>query len=93
MIDNIRCDSKAVCNPEMTDNNYSHGKHPNSLANLNYRGGRPKTFDSSKKRRSVSVTEEGWEGLQPVIEELGCKSVSDFLEKVGRGLVKIDASS
>ena len=66
----------------MTDNNYSLGKHPNSLANLNYRGGRPKTFDSSKKRRSVSVTEEGWEGLQPVIEELGCKSVSDFLEKV-----------
>ncbi len=76
-----------------TDKNYAQGKHPNSLANLNYRGGRPKTFDSSKKRRSVSVTEEGWEGLQPVIEELGCKSVSDFLEKVGRGLVKIKISA
>ena len=77
MVDNIRCDSKTVCNPEMTDNNYSHGKHPNSLANLNYRGGRPKTFDSSKKRRSVSVTEEGWEGSKPVIEELGtCVEIS-----------------
>ena len=74
----------------MTPKNYSQGKHPNRGANLNYRGGRPKTFDSSKKRRSVSVTEEGWSGLQPVIEELGCKSVSDFLEKVGRGLVKVD---
>ena len=72
----------------MTDKNYSQGKHPHSLANLNYRGGRPLTFDSLKKKRSVSVTEEGWTGLQPVIEELGCKSVSEFLEKVGRGLVK-----
>ena len=72
----------------MTNKKYERGKHPSSLANLNYRGGRPKTFKTKKKQRTLTVTEEGWEGLQPVIEALGCKSVSDFLEKVGRGLLE-----
>jgi hypothetical protein len=76
---------------KMTSNKYSPGHHPNSQANLNYRGGRPKVFDSEKKRRNISVTEEGWEGLQPIVEELGCKSVSDLLEKLGRGVVKLSA--
>ena len=73
----------------MADKKYPLGKHPNSLANLNYRGGRPITFGRRKKQRTLTVTEEGWQGLQPVIEGLGCKSVSDFLEKVGRGLVEV----
>ncbi len=68
---------------------YPPGKHPNTLANLTYKGGRPKAFDSPKKTRSVSVTEEGWEGLHPILKDLGFKGVSDFLEKVGRGQVKI----
>ncbi len=64
---------------------YTKGKHPNSLANLNYRGGRPKTFGSKKKVRSLSVTDEGWEGIQLAAEQYGCKSVSEFIEKWGRG--------
>jgi hypothetical protein len=75
----------------MANKNYSPGRHPNTLANLTYHEGRPTIFDSPKKRRNVSVTEEGWKGLQPLMEETGCKSVSDLLEKLGRGLVKISA--
>ena len=73
----------------MTEKQYLKGKHPNSLANLNYRGGRPKSFGAKKKQRTLTVTEEGWEGLKPLIEELECKSVSDFLELAGRGLLEI----
>ena len=77
----------------MVEKKYPLGKHPNSLANLNYRGGRPTNFSSRKKQRTLTVTEEGWEGLQPVVKKLGCKSVSDFLEKVGRGLVEVKESA
>lgn len=77
----------------MPEEQYSPGKHPNSLGNLNYRGGRPKTFGSKKKQRTLTVTEEGWEGLQLVTEKANCKSVSDLLEKLGRGLVEIKTSA
>jgi len=77
----------------MTEKRYIKGKHPNSLANLNYRGGRPKTFGSKKKQRTLTVTEEGWEGLKPLMEKLECKSVSEFLEKAGRGLLDIKQSA
>ena len=73
----------------MTSKQNEKGKHPNSLANLNYRGGRPKSFGTKKKQRTLTVTEEGWEGLKPLIEQLECKSVSDFLEQAGRGLLEI----
>ncbi len=73
----------------MPEKKYSPGTHPNSLGNLNYRGGRPKSFGSKKKQRTLTVTEEGWEGLQLLIEKADCKSVSDLLEKLGRGLVEI----
>ena len=72
---------------------YAPGHHPHSQANLTYHEGRPKAFGAQKKKRNLTVTEEGWEGLQPIILELGCESVSEFLEKVGRGQVKILATS
>jgi hypothetical protein len=72
---------------------YDKGKHPNSLANLTYHEGRPKLFDEGKKRRNLSVTEKGWNGLKSVADELGCSSVSDFLEKLGRGEVKVKVSA
>ena len=75
----------------MSTKNYAPGKNPNSLANLTYREGRPRLFDEEKKRRNLSVTEKGWKGLKSVADELGCKSVSEFLEKVGRGQVKVSA--
>lgn len=59
--------------------------HSNSLANLS---GRPKAYlDEAKKRRNLTVTETGWQGTQPIIRKLGCASVSEFIEKLGRGQI------
>ena len=64
------------------------GQHQNSSANL-----RPqqKIYEDEKKKRTLSVTEVGWGGTAQIAESLGCKSVSDFLEKIGRGEVKVSA--
>ena len=72
---------------------YSQGKHPNSLANLKPGiGKKPRGFNGAeKKRRSLTVSDDGWEGVLPVIKKAGCSSVSEFLEKLGRGQVKISA--
>ena len=71
----------------MAETKYPIGKNPNSLKNLEAGyGGKPRGFDSEeKKRRSLSVTETGWQGTQSAIKKYGCKSVSEFLEKFGRG--------
>lgn len=63
--------------------------HQNSLANLTHRDGRPPIFGKRKKQHSVTVTEEGWNGVVEVIEAAGCSSVSEFLERLGRGEVNI----
>ena len=62
------------------------GQHQNSLANL-----RPqkKIYEEEKKKRTLSVTESGWTGVAEVALSTGCKSVSEFLEKLGRGELKI----
>ena len=67
-----------------TPEKYSVGQHPNSIANLTYNGGRPATYGEVKKRRELTVTQEGWEGMQEVVKEAGCSSVSDLIEKLGR---------
>ena len=71
----------------MTKTKYSQGKNPNSLANLKLGyGGRNKAYGSeNKKRRHLTVTDTGWEGAQVFIKQYGCKTVSEFLEKAGRG--------
>ena len=61
-----------------------HKIHPNSLQNLN-REGRPHAFDEDKKRRYLTVTETGWEGTVAIASSHDCKSVSELLEKLGRG--------
>ena len=59
--------------------------HPNSLANLS---GRPQAYlDEKKKRRNLTVTDTGWEGAQAMVRKAGCASVSEFLEKLGRGQI------
>ncbi len=68
---------------------YTPGQHPNSQANLTYHGGRPKAFGSEKKKRYLSVTDEGWEGATEFARAAGCSSVSEFLEKLGRGQVAL----
>ncbi|MGK7950279.1 MAG: hypothetical protein AB4368_16230 [Xenococcaceae cyanobacterium] len=72
---------------------YSHGKHPNSLANLKKSDGRPRQYKSEKIRRNVSVTPEGWEGIGKLAEQYGCSSKSELLEKLGRGLIKLQISA
>lgn len=67
----------------------ARGQHPNSLANLN--GGRAKIYNEEKKRRTLTVTEEGWDGVVELVENLGCNSVSDLLERIGRGQIKVSA--
>lgn len=66
----------------------NRGQHPNSLANLQH-GGRPSVFEEKKKVRAVSVTQQGWNGISQMAEQYGCSSISEFLEKLGRGEVKI----
>ena len=77
----------------MTKIKYPPGKNPNSLKNLQAGyGAKPRGFDSEeKKRRSLTVTDTGWEGMKLVIAEYGCKSVSEFMEKVGRGQLDLSA--
>lgn len=68
---------------------YKPGENPNSLAYLTYHGGRPQAYGSKKKQRYLSITEEGWEGAQAVARAAGCSSVSDLLEKLGRGQIEL----
>ena len=72
-----------------TPGKYSLGQNPNSLANLKLgRGKRPKQFKSEdKKKRNLSITDTGWEGMKSLSQHYGCKSVSEFMEKMGRGLI------
>lgn len=64
---------------------YAPGQHPNSQANLIYHAGRPKAFGAEKKKRYLSVTDEGWNGAIEAVKASGCNSVSEYLEKLGRG--------
>lgn len=65
---------------------YTHGKHPNTLANLIHEG-RPTSeelYGEPKKKRTLTVTESGWQGLVEASKATGCSSVSEFLELIGR---------
>ena len=77
----------------MAQEKYTQGQHPNSLANLTYHKGRKSDYGTRKSKRGVSLTDEGWNGIKSLANEHGCTSVSDFLEKVGRGLVEVKASA
>ncbi|MDJ0716743.1 MAG: hypothetical protein QNJ54_21430 [Prochloraceae cyanobacterium] len=78
----------------MTDKKkYKPGMHPNSLGNLTNREGRPKYYESTKKTRTVSVTDEGWEGFEQLAKQNGCSSKSELLEKLGRGIIKLQISA
>ncbi len=77
----------------MTQKKYTQGEHPHSLSNLTYHQGRKSDFGERKKTRGVSLTDEGWNRMKLLANEYGCNSVSDFLEKVARGLVEVKASA
>jgi hypothetical protein len=69
-----------------TKSNYSVGKNPESLKNLN-RDGRPsgeEIYGEPKKKRTLTVTESGWQGAVKAVRALGYSSVSEYLERFGR---------
>lgn len=67
---------------------YTQGKHPNSLANLKKTEGRTPDYDSRKKRRNITVTDEGWSGFEKLAKKYGV-SKSDIVERIGRGEIKL----
>ena len=76
-----------------TEKHDGRGKHPNSLKNLSYSAGRPQQYNTNKKTRTVTITEEGWLGFDKLAKQYGCSSKSDFIEKLGRGLIKLETSA
>lgn len=60
---------------------YRPGENPKSLENLSTR---EPIYGEKKKRRELTVTDEGWEGAKQVAKELGCSSLSDLIEQIGR---------
>lgn len=73
---------------QKTKSSYKQGEHPNSLANLIHEG-RPKIYGTEKKQRYLSITEEGWMGAKDIAQTVECRSVSDLIEKLGRGELKV----
>ncbi|GAB4551289.1 MAG: hypothetical protein Tsb0014_45580 [Pleurocapsa sp.] len=67
----------------------TRGKHPNSLKNLQLGGNKIK-YDQPKKQRSVSLTDEGWSKCRAEIKSALGITVSEFLEQIGRGEIKIN---
>jgi len=63
---------------------------PNSLNNLKLgrrKGhGRTQDYEQPKKKHGISVTDDGWKGLEALAEQAEV-SVSEFLERIGRGLL------
>ena len=66
----------------------TRGKHPNSLQNLELGRRKPK-YEQSKKQRSVALTDDGWSKCREEIKSTLGLSVSEFLEQIGRGEIKI----
>ena len=63
------------------------GTHENSVKNLS-RQGRPLEYDEPKTGHRVTVTKTGWDNAKELIGSMGM-SVSEFLEKLGRGQVTV----
>lgn len=74
---------------------YGQGKHPNTLANLIHEG-RPSSeevYGEPKKKRTLTVTESGWENIREIAKTSGCSSVSDLLERIARGQISLSEVS
>lgn len=65
---------------------YSQGENPRSLDNLSPRD---PVYGAKKKRHEITVTDEGWEGAKEAIKQAGFSSLSDLVEKLGRGLAEV----
>jgi hypothetical protein len=63
--------------------------NPRSLENLRHEG-RPPAFEEEKKRRTLTVTDSGWDGAVAVAKGLECRGVSELLELIGRGQLRVN---
>ena len=65
---------------------------PNSLANLELgrrKGhGRGLDYEQRKKTHGVTITDQGWKGLESLANQAGV-SISEFLERLGRGVITV----
>lgn len=69
---------------------YRRGQNPESLKNLTREGaGRHRAYDEEKKTRTLTVTQTGWDGAQAASNAAGCTGISDMLEKLGRGELRL----
>ena len=74
----------------MKEKKVKPGKHPNSLKNLKL-GGNKLRYEQPKKRRCISLTDEGWDKCRELIKQNFGLSVSEFMEKLGRGDLDLEA--
>jgi hypothetical protein len=63
--------------------------NPRSLENLKHEG-RPPAFEEEKKRRTLTVTDLGWEGAMVVAKGLDCRGISELIELIGRGQLQVN---
>ena len=68
--------------PAATMPRTNNGRNPKSLANL---GPRPLKYGEPKRKHVCSLTDTGWTGLQTLASALGFSSVTELLERLGRG--------
>ncbi|NEP09740.1 MAG: hypothetical protein F6K14_05850 [Symploca sp. SIO2C1] len=62
--------------------------NPKSLKNLTH-DGRPTIHNERKTTHNISITPTGWSGLNKIAKSMGYSSVSEFIERVGRGEVNL----
>jgi hypothetical protein len=67
--------------------------NPKSLKNLTYHEGRPKVYTQKKTTHNITVTPDGWKGIQDKAKSLGYSGVSEFMEQVGRNEVYVEKRS
>ena len=63
--------------------------HPNSLANLELSNGSTPRYEEVKKRRHITVTNPAWDAAKQSIKEELKISVSEAIELIGRGELKL----
>jgi hypothetical protein len=66
---------------------YGRGQNPSSLQNLQP-GRVNRRYESPKKQRTVTVTEDGWAGIKSIAEAMDM-SISEVIEQIGRGMLKV----
>ena len=73
----------------MQEKKVKPGKHPNSLKNLKL-GGNKLRYEQPKKQRCISLTDDGWDKCRQSIRKNLDLSVSEFMERLGRGEINLE---